>query len=161
MVPNNPNFRSNLCPMPAVHLAGSCSGVLMTYCLMQHVKALFFTTGLACAFLWVFQSLSNLVLAVIYGLSSVRAGSFDGFVDCIFRSISSSLSRSGWSPAFRGDDSEGSELKDEGWGDFMLFRFCCCSKSDSAADFCSSRSPHSLKSCSRRSLSASLSLRRL
>lgn len=111
---------------------------------MQHVKALFFGASLASE---VSRLLASPTTDVeIFESRSARIELFDFFFDGLEYdcSFSQSLSALGISPAFRvGSESGNSDSIDDGGRSVLSFE-CCCRVSD----FCSSRSPHNLKSCS-------------
>lgn len=153
-MPNRPYILCHRLPPPAFALSSSSSWTLTPYCCIQHVKPLFFTATGGSPF-------PSLAAAHEFASRSARVERFDLKETSRGRSeVSSSLSAVvGMSPPGRGGGEDGmrSESRDEGrwtW-DFIIGFF------GRAADFRSSRSPHSLKSCSFNWASKSGLLRRL
>lgn len=137
-VPNKAKTRCHLRPSPASALAGSSSTALTPYCWIQHVKALFLGFSIPCSLSFPMD---------------FSGQSFDGLDTG--SSFSESLSTSGCCPIFCGRDLVDNS-KEDGGG---LWTFL--DRNRRSSDFCSSRSPHSLKSCSLRRANRSESFRRL
>lgn len=150
VVPKRPNIRCHRSPFPASAFLAFSSSTLIPYCLIQHMKGLFFAfrSSLISSFS-LFVAFSS-ICCRMFGLISLRTG---GLGAAAVKSSSLS-SASGWPIGLqRGDERR--ELM------VSMVEGGMSSSGERVADLFSSRSPHSLKSCSLRVWSSLSFFRRL